>query len=108
MAKPTTAPPPVKPELNINPSPRQRFQLKAENIRAHRAIIEKDEFQRSLDHALMQYQLMLVVDAKDGNSAAAAHYKMQGVLEFLHQFKYLAEQVVPERRKLPDQLDYKA
>lgn len=92
----------------LNPSPKLRFLQDEANAKAHHALIERDDLQRSLDAALMQYQLMLVFDAKDANAAAAAHFKIAGVHEFLHQFKYLAEQAVPQKTKPMGQLDYTA
>lgn len=94
--------------INLNPSPKTRFLEKEANVKAHHALIEREDLDHSLDTALNQYQLLLVLDAKDANAAAAAHFKITGVLEFLHQFKYLGEATTPNKTKYPTGLDYDA
>jgi hypothetical protein len=98
----------ANPPPNFNPSPKTRFIQVEANVKAHHALIERSDLDRSLDVALQQYQLLLVLDAKDANAAAAAHFKITGVLEFLHQFKYLAEAVAPNKTNKPTGLDYNA
>lgn len=93
---------------NLNPSPKQRFVGVEANVKAHMALIERDDLDRSLDAALRQYQLLLAFESKDANTAAAAQFKMNGVLEFLHQFKYLAVLGAPARSEKTAQLDYSA
>lgn len=94
--------------INLNPSPKTRFLQKEANVKAHHALIEREDLDHSLDTALNQYQLLLVLDAKDANAAAAAHFKITGVLEFLHQFKYLGEAVTPNKTTKPTGLNYEA
>lgn len=92
----------------LNPTPKARFIESQELVKSHMALIEREDFQRALDAALLQYQLTLSLEAKDANAAAAAHFKITGVLEFLHQFKYLGLAPTPPRTKPQGQLDHTA
>lgn len=95
-------------ERNLNPSPKLRFLSVESNTKSHYALIERDDLQRSLDYALAQYQLLLSLEAKDANAAAAAHFKITGALEFLHQFKYLGEMATPQKVTPAAKLDFNA
>ena len=89
----------------VNPSPKSRFQSVPNNISNHRALIEKAEFDRAADAAMLEYQKALAAQAVDGNSAMSAGFRMQGALEFLSMFKTLAEQTqMPAPRRDVDNL----
>jgi hypothetical protein len=95
-------------ERNLNPSPKLRFLEIEANAKAHHDLIARMDLQRSLDAALAQYQLLLSLEAKDANAAAAAHFKITGVLEFMHIFKYLAEMAPPPKPTPLAKLDFNA
>lgn len=77
----------------INPSPKTRFQQSADNIKKHRELVDSNEFQRGCDFALLQYQTKLASQQVDGQLAAASHFKVLGVLEFLQEFRFLSETI---------------
>jgi hypothetical protein len=79
--------------INVNPSPKVRFQESAQNISKHRDMIQTAEFQRACDYSLMQMQWILAQDKTDSfNAKAANQLKMDGVLEYLAIFRTLGEQ----------------
>jgi hypothetical protein len=83
----------------FNPSPRTRFQADDRRLKAHLSLLERTDLQVSLDYALMEYQNILAGAGNGLNDAAANHFKMVGVLQFLDVFKNLArQQAVPERK----------
>jgi|SRR5580700_4323615 hypothetical protein len=95
---------PVKP-VNVNPTPKARFQLERNNLTGHRALIEHAAFDKSADAALLEYQKLLAGQAVDGNSAMSAGFRAQGAVEFLSIFKTLAEQTqMPTPRRDMDNL----
>lgn len=82
-----------------NPSPKQRFMQDPTCIKAHKALVDRMDFQMAADHALMQYQSDLATQRVDMGLAAANHFKITGALEFLQTFRNLAETVnVPARQ----------
>lgn len=76
---------------NVNPSPKARFQSVAQNITAHRAMLERDSFDKATDAAMLQYSADLATQNRDGNCAMAMGFKLQGAMEFLQTLKLLAE-----------------
>ena len=82
---------PTRPPYNPNASPKARFTEVESHVREHKALVESDEFIRGADTALLQAQQMWSDQVKDGNTAMVAGVKLQGALEFLTQFKLLAE-----------------
>lgn len=76
---------------NVNLSPRARFQLVRNAITSHRALIEHAQFDPSTDAAMLEYQSQLAMQNKDGNSAMANGFKIQGAIEYLQTLKQLAE-----------------
>jgi hypothetical protein len=82
----------LRPPPNVNPSPRQRFQESSQSISHHRELIQRNEFQRALDYAVLHMQwVMAKQEFKDFNGVAANQMKMVGVHEFIAIFKTLAE-----------------
>lgn len=75
----------------LNPSPKTRFHLSADNLKKHRDLVDSNEFQRGADFALLQYQAQLSLQPVEMAGAAANHFKMTGALEFLQAFRLLAE-----------------
>src|SRR5579863_3174313 len=76
---------------NLNPSAKSRFQIAAENIRLHRAMMELPAFERGMDAALLEYGSILSKQNTNGNEAMASGFKLQGALEYLQTLKTLAE-----------------
>jgi hypothetical protein len=81
------------PAVLANPTPKARFlQVNpAHTISKHREMVDSDTFQRAADAALLQYQIALAEQIRDGNTAATSGFKMQGVIEFLQLFRNLSE-----------------
>lgn len=77
--------------VSPNPSPRVRFQAIPNAITQHKALLEKPEFDRAADYALMEYNRLTAEQVRDGNSAMAMGFKLQGALEYLQTLKTLAE-----------------
>lgn len=95
---------PIKP-ANVNPTPKARFMAVASNVREHRAMIEKAEFDRAVDTAMLEYHKLLSGQAVDGNTAMSAGFRAQGAMEFIGILKTLAESVqMPAARRDPDNL----
>lgn len=81
---------------NVNPRPKARFLESADFIRHHRELIQRTEFQRASDFALLEFQAQLAMQQSENfNEAAANHLRMQGAIQFLHVFRTLGEQAVP-------------
>ena len=76
---------------NVNPTPKARFQSAPQNITAHHAMIERDSFDKAADAALLQYCADMAQQTRDGNSAMAMGFKLQGALEYLQTLKLLEE-----------------
>ena len=88
-----------------NPSPKQRFLSgPAANVHKHREMVVSDAFEKGADAAMLQYQIALCAQAKDGNSAMAAGFRFQGALEFLQAFRLLAETPKITTLKVDDNL----
>jgi hypothetical protein len=91
--------------VNVNPSPKARFMAVKRAIESHRQMLETPAFERATDMATMEYERLVAEQVRDGNSAMAAGFKIQGALEFLQILKTLAEaQPMPARRGDPDNL----
>lgn len=87
--------------LPVNPSPKARFMLTKAYVETHRNLIFRDDLQRGLDYALLEYQRVLCEQRSDMSGAAANHFKLMGAQELIHVLKTLAETprmptVVPE------------
>jgi hypothetical protein len=91
-----------------NPTPRDQFREKADNISLHRTLVDSPQFERGVHFTMLEYQRMLSTQVKDGNSAAAAGYKLQGAIEIMGVLRMLAEPA-PSMPKLASQsLDHNA
>jgi len=98
--------PPVRPV--INPSPKSRFMESADNISKHRAMVDRGEFQRALDYAMMQYVARISVNTETGTSASNM-FKICGAQEFAQELRLLADEWNPPvRRVLPQNLNHDA
>ena len=88
-------------QATINPSPKTRFQEIKGAIEAHHALLQAESFQRAEDMALLHYQriLALQIDPKlPGDEqqvrAMVNGWKLQGVQEYLSEFRNLGEKVL--------------
>jgi len=88
----------------FNPTPKARFQSDDRRLKAHLTLLERGDLQISLDYALMEYQNILANGSGNLNDAAANHFKMTGVIEFLNVFRKLAQQQAAPERKVEGQL----
>ena len=87
----------------INPSPKTVVLKDPNWIRSHREMIQSPVCVNSINATLLEYQRALINRAKDGNEAAAAHYKITGALEFVNAFKNLAEPIDSMSKPQPQQ-----
>ncbi len=96
-------------QVITNPTPKARFQESGQNVSNHRDLIGSREFERATDFALLEYQRQLSMqDISNLNTAAAAHIKMLGAMEFLQVLRNLSEApTVPRMAPLTDNLDHK-
>lgn len=93
---------------NLNPPPKHRFQESADNISKHREMVESRTFERAIDFALMQYQLLLAAETQRNPGAAAfSGLKATGAVEFVDVLKNLSEMPPIIRNDPPSNLDHK-
>jgi hypothetical protein len=86
---------------NTNPTPKQRFQSTKPALEAHRAMMQRPEFEYGCDMALLEYQLRLSSQATTFNDAAANNFKITDAMEFLAVLRNLAESTsIPIRKDL--------
>jgi hypothetical protein len=83
--------PTEKPKLTVYASPRERFVSDAKNVRAHQDLVDRPEFDRGADVAMIEVVRNLANKITDSNSAMAAGYELRGAVAFLMQLKTLAE-----------------
>ena len=74
----------------INPSPKTRFQSARSNVESHRSLMQRDDLQRSIDAALLEYQAQVCLRTNE-QMAGAGHLRMLGVHEFLQVLRHLGE-----------------
>ena len=108
--------PPANNPPNVNPSPRARFMLESENIRLHKALIEKPELRKGFDVALAEMTKAVCSLAngqdltKDGVMVASAisFQIIRGAHEFSEVFFRLAEPYAkaPAPQRSPESLDH--
>jgi hypothetical protein len=79
------------PSRSVNPTPKARFQLSAQNISAHRELVDKREFERASDFALLQFQAEL---CDKENNPTIVGLKIAGAQEFLKVLRALSENEV--------------
>lgn len=75
---------------NTNPTPKQRFQADKKAVENHRSLMQRDDLQRSIDFALLEYQHQVALRTNEQMSGSG-HFRMLGALEFIGQMKNLAE-----------------
>jgi hypothetical protein len=74
-----------------NPSPKRRFLETPANVHGHRALIDLPQFEHSADAAMLEYCSLIASQVKDGNSAMAAGFKLQGAFEHAQTFRMISE-----------------
>ncbi len=89
--------------INVNPSPRQRFVAVKAYVDAHRELIQRPDMQRAFDFALahMVWE-QTSVPMTDGNGAAASYYRLAGAQRLAALMKELAESPIVAPRKPSD------
>lgn len=77
---------------NTNPTPKQQFQGDKKWVEMHREMMQQPMLSVSIQFALSQY-LRNICDANisDGNTAAQAHFKIQGAHDFIAILRNLGE-----------------
>jgi len=80
----------TNPRPNVNPLPKARFQTSADSITKHRDLVDRNEFQRGCDFALLEYQAEL---CDKENNPTVVGLKIAGAQEFLKVFRLLSENV---------------
>jgi hypothetical protein len=98
MSTQTTAP--------TNLTPKQRFQLQALAINEHRDMVVSRPYQSSVDFGLLEYVNELADDVKDGNSAAAVGFKLQGAVSIIRTMKSLSETPQVTKTFKPETINY--
>ena len=93
---------------NTNPTPKARFQSINQNIVAHRALIERPDFERACDVSLLEYQRKLSELDSSLNNAAACHFRILGAQEFLATLRGLAETPAAPKVVATPTLDHRA
>lgn len=78
-----------------NPSPKTKFISHENNVKNHRALLDRPEFDRAVDVGLLEYQRVLCETRGDMSMAAANHYKLAGAQEFVHVLRNLSETPKP-------------
>lgn len=80
----------------VNLRPKVRFQQSNNNIAAHRDLVDRNDFQRACDFALLEYQAKL---CEQEPNAGIIGVKIMGAQEFLKEFRLLSEKM--ELKTLP-------
>lgn len=94
---------------NLNPSPKQRFMQSPDNISKHRELVESREFQRALDYATLEYQLLLAREVQANPQMAGGQgFKLTGATEFTAVLRTLSEMPRLDRVIPQDNLQHKA
>lgn len=78
----------------VNPPPKIRFQETRGNVSEHRELLQKVEFGRALDWALLQYQYDLCRADLPINESGGNFLKLKGAHEFVRTLYHLAESPV--------------
>ncbi|OLE10693.1 MAG: hypothetical protein AUG89_11560 [Acidobacteria bacterium 13_1_20CM_4_56_7] len=75
----------------------------------HRALMQSEDFQRSLDYALLEYQRQLAQTAVTNTlEPTACHFKIVGALEFMQTLRNLAESPMRPEVVRDGNLDHRA
>lgn len=76
-------------------------------VEAHRALMQREDLQRSLDFSLLEYQKQVSVRTEPP-LAATGHFRVLGALEFIQILKDLAESVPEPTKIVPASLNHRA
>ena len=77
---------------NYNPTPKEVFCSKPQNVTEHHVLVENDIIRRSLDAAMAQYtRVQASQQVADLGSGCMAFMRLQGAQEFVHLFYNLCE-----------------
>ena len=78
--------------IDPNPSPKLKFHQNERRVHQHNEIIQSQQFDESIDIALLEYQRALVAITQSEpnlNSCAVNHIKICGAMEFIKVLKHL-------------------
>lgn len=90
-------------------SPKQRMVEDAPRVSSHRDMLASEEFNQSIEAALLEYQRFLASITSDNfNAFAAAHLKMVGAQEFVRVLFELCETPTPRAPAPTRNLDHRA
>jgi len=96
-------------DINPNPSPKSAFlrNSSTKEVTAHNDLIVSPLFRRALDAALLEYQRRIASShGYDAQSAAAASFKIQGALGFVHELTHLGLKPSPPEGSTLAKLDH--
>lgn len=95
MSKTQQVGPTSKSEITQFSSPQARFHNEPKFIKEHQDLVDSPAFDRGADAAMSQYVATLSEQANDPNGAMGVGFQLRGAVNFLRQFKTLAEQPKP-------------
>lgn len=87
----------MTPTPTISKTPSERFKLNKELVDGYLGIISSPIYQQSVDFGLLEFVNDLADTVKDGNSAAAAGFKLAGAIAVLNSIRDLSR--IPEIKK---------
>lgn len=90
-----------------NPSPKARFIHSKEFVEKHRELMQRDDLQRGLDYALLEYQKEVAMRTNE-QMAGTGHFRIVGALEFIQILKDLAEPMAIMPKREDKTLNYRA
>lgn len=95
---------------NVNPTPKQVFQLTPAIVSQHRELMQSPALNNSINVALLQMQrAMADRPAPDGGSAAMQQFRLQGAHDFVSILRNLGETAeLPKTTETKTRLDYNA
>jgi hypothetical protein len=79
--------------MAVNLSPKARFQQTKAVVETHKRMVESEIFEKATEAALLEYQAELSANPNNqgnGNSAAAAFFKLTGAQEYIATLRALA------------------
>ena len=93
--------------MNVNPTPKERFQAERENLVAHRSLLDLPAFERGCDVALLELARRLP-NRETHVHPRDLHHQMVGAVEFVKILRALAETTPAGSQLVMDNLNHKA
>lgn len=95
--------------IPVFPTPKQKFAAEAAYVREHKALIQRPEFERAIDTALLQFSRQLSeTPPNDMGGAASSYLRLLGAQEFARLLFNLAEQPIATVKRDLDNLDHRS